>query len=152
MLTLVGSVTLTLVATDRYLVFLTPGMLVPLAATGTLLVLLGGLTLWPAVVAYVDGEGDVAAHGAGAHDAGAHLGSIGWLLLLPLTALALVAPTPLGADAARRDIGRSVPPPAEPGFGPLPAPTRGRRAARETALSPAPATTATTRSPVSRSA
>jgi uncharacterized repeat protein (TIGR03943 family) len=96
-------------------------MLVPLAASAAMLVLLGGLTVWPAIVVYVDGRDD----GADTHDAHAHNSSIGWLLLLPLMALALVAPTPLGADAARRDIGRSAPPPAEVEFGPLPASTGG---------------------------
>jgi uncharacterized repeat protein (TIGR03943 family) len=124
-------------ASGRYLSFLKPGIRLPMTATGMLLVALGAWTLWPAVAAYVNGLDDPATadrapdHDMPDHHGTAHRGPlVGWLLALPLVALALISPPPLGADAARHDLGRAVPIPSYDGFLPLPPATDGPIALR----------------------
>jgi uncharacterized repeat protein (TIGR03943 family) len=141
LLLVVGYVTTFLATFGGYLAFLRAGMRLPMSAAGLMLVILGAVTIWPAVMAYLDGDD----HHPDAHDAEGgpvvgrdhrrdspydhgsahHVPWVGWLFLLPPMAMLLVPPTSLGADAARRDIGRSAPPPGEVEFSPLPAPTDG---------------------------
>jgi uncharacterized repeat protein (TIGR03943 family) len=128
----VGLNTVYLSASGRYLWFLKPGIRFPMTATGVLLVALGAWTLWPCVAAYVNGEDDPVTgdrtpdHDAYDHHGTAHRGPpVGWLLALPLVALALVSPPPLSADAARHEMGRAVPVPRYAEFPPLPLATDG---------------------------
>jgi uncharacterized repeat protein (TIGR03943 family) len=50
---------------------------------------------------------------------------VAWLFLLPILALTLVVPAPLGAAAAAREESRTPPAPVEPSWPPLPAPVDG---------------------------
>ena len=138
----VGCAAVYLAMSGRYLTFLKPGLRLPMAAAGLIQVILGTWTIWPALVAYVNDRADDPAddpatntpvgarattdrHPEAGDDDQHHGPSVGWLLALRLVALALVAPPPLGAAAARRDVGRAAPPPADVSFSPLPDPTDG---------------------------
>jgi uncharacterized repeat protein (TIGR03943 family) len=138
----VGGAAMYLAMSGRYLTFLKPGLRLPIAAAGLIQMVLGTWTIWPALVAYVNDPADDPAddpatddpvgarapidrHPDAGDDDQHHGPSVGWLLALPLLALALVAPPPLGAAAARRDVGRAAPPPAGVSFPPLPHPTDG---------------------------
>jgi len=102
-----GFVALRLVITGSFDRYVKPGMRWPLISCGVVLVLLGLATsIW----------GDEDDHGH-EHDAGhdhdgepaaesdvhQHVPRVGWLLVLPLVVLLLVAPPALGADAASRE-------------------------------------------------
>jgi len=118
MLLAVGGVALRLGLTDAALAYVKAGLQPPLVVAGAVLVVLGAVAVLKAFRsgdeveatapdhAHVDADGvaDVppAAHGDGGHDHGAHGPAVGWLLLVPLLALLLIAPPPLGAFAASR--------------------------------------------------
>lgn len=125
LLLLTGLVAFRLVVTGTYDSYLQPAMRWPLLAASAFLVVLGigtafaeawredkGTTVGhdPAdAFAAPDGEAD-AEHDLGHHHDGhdhdghdhEHRPAVGWLLALPLAVLLLVAPAPLGADAAER--------------------------------------------------
>jgi uncharacterized repeat protein (TIGR03943 family) len=116
----VGGISVRLGVTDAALAYVKPGMQPLLAVAGVFLVVLGGLT----VVRAFRGKPDpVDLHGHTddeilGHQPG-HGPAVAWLLTLPLLALLLVAPPPLGAFAASRQSDR--PPTArETAFGALP--------------------------------
>lgn len=91
---------------------------------GIVLTTLGLLTILRGVR---NGRGAVGPASAGddSHEH-AHSPRVAWLLLLPLLAILLVAPAPLGADAAGRSDAQAPPSPAADSlFGPLPAPSDG---------------------------
>lgn len=137
MLLAVGGVALRLGLTDSALAYVKAGLQPALMAAGAILVVLGAVAVVKAFRsgdeveatapdhAYVSSAGvaDVPpeAHGDGGHDHGSHGPAVGWLLLIPLLALLLIAPPPLGAFAASRqsnaapvDTRSTYPPLAEP--------------------------------------
>lgn len=123
----VGGVALRLGLTDAALSYVRPGLRPPLAVAGVLLCLLGLAAVvraFAAERAAAAGEDlggpDQDGHG---HDHGSGPG-VGWLLVLPLVALLLVAPPPLGSFAAARqsDV---IPIDTTSLYGPLPAEEAG---------------------------
>ena len=117
----VGGISIRLGVTDAALAYVKPGIQPLLTIAGALLALIGVLT----VIRAFRGEPDEldlhghAEHGQGHHPA--HGPAVAWLLTLPLLALLLIAPPPLGAFAASRQSNRPL---AATGaeFGPLPEP------------------------------
>lgn len=105
-----GFVALRLVITGSFDRYVKPGMRWPLVACGVVLVQLGLATsIWGDEAddeAGHHGGGDGHRHGGDAdgeaHDHH-HVPRVGWLLVLPLVVLLLVAPPALGADAASRE-------------------------------------------------
>jgi uncharacterized repeat protein (TIGR03943 family) len=118
-----GAVVVRLAVSGQYLDYLKTTMRLPLAAAGVVLIVLGSATLLRAVF---DTGGPEHADGTDHGDHGDHHRGppIAWLLVLPLLAVVLVAPPPLGADAARRDTAASLPPPRS-SFPALPPPRDG---------------------------
>ncbi|HEV7686041.1 MAG TPA: TIGR03943 family protein, partial [Acidimicrobiia bacterium] len=109
-----GALALRLGLTDAHLAYIRPAMGPVLALAGAVLVVLGGVVLLrPGRVAQV---GATETHGG--HD---HAGAsrVGWLLVAPILAIAVVVPRPLGAFAANR-AAATLPPRARADFGPLP--------------------------------
>lgn len=116
LLLVAGLVALRLVVTRTLDSYVKLSMYWPLLLAGGVLVILGFATSFRGAA-----EEDRAASGGpdgddghGHGDEGAHAGhhhgrgpAIGWLLVLPLVVLLLVAPAPLGADAARRQEARA---------------------------------------------
>jgi uncharacterized repeat protein (TIGR03943 family) len=137
-----GVICVRLAASDGFLAYLKPGMKVPLVVTGVALIVLGVATIWRssaqrraerADVDPVAAHGDVdpgpatgpAASTAGdthhddhGHDHG-RVPRVAWLLVLPLLALVLVEPAPLGAYAAERQS--TYTPGQRASFPPMPA-------------------------------
>jgi uncharacterized repeat protein (TIGR03943 family) len=116
LLAIMGLVALRLVITGTYDSYVRAGMRWPLLAASVFLVVVGGGS------AMVDAwQADRRATRSSPHD---HAPLVGWVLILPLAALLLVAPAPLGADAASRQAPYT---PAYQGsaFDPLPPPTGG---------------------------
>lgn len=120
LLLLTGLVAFRLVVTGTYDSYLQPAMRWPLISASAFLVVLGIGTAFaeawredqgtapggddPAdALATPDGEPDAdhEVHHRAGHDQ-EHRPAVGWLLALPLAVLLLVAPAPLGADAAGR--------------------------------------------------
>lgn len=107
-LLLLGGVLLRIALDGTYLRYVRPGHLGPLVGAGAVMVLLAGAALWRER----RGPGDGHRHGPAERHAP-------WLLLLPVLALALVAPPALGADAVARSVaGNSLT--ATDALGPLP--------------------------------
>lgn len=92
-----GFVAVRLVVGDGYLAYLKPGMRYPLLAAGVVLVVLGlaGFARWWRRV----GRGE---EGAAAADGRHRVPVVAWFLLLPVLALILIGPAPLGTDAVDR--------------------------------------------------
>ena len=106
-----GAVALRLGLTNSHLDYIQPAMGPVLAATGAVLALLGGLILLrPRRV----GDADLAHH-AHSHGRGSR---VSWLLVAPILAVAVVAPSPLGAFAASR--APTTLPVSARNYGPLP--------------------------------
>lgn len=125
-LLLIGGAILRISLTDTYLNYVKEAMRPFLVASGALLVALGLLALIDAFRtgrrAGVEPDEAVPVHGsegASRHDH-SHGPRSAWLLLLPVFAIFLIAPPPLGAFAAARDTTNSVAP-AQPKAPPLPA-------------------------------
>ncbi len=117
----VGGIAIRLGVTDAALAYVKPSMQPLLTAAGILLAIIGVATVIRAFRGRPDnldihGHAD---HGHG-HDPG-HGPAVAWLLVLPLLALLLIAPPPLGAFAANRQSNRPL---AATGatFGDLPKP------------------------------
>jgi uncharacterized repeat protein (TIGR03943 family) len=107
-----GALALRLGVTDAHLAYIQPAMGPALALAGAVLVLLGGVVLLrPGRVGRAEGHG---------HHGGSR---VGWLLVAPILAIAIVAPSPLGAFAASR--APTTLPILTRNFGPLPPPTAG---------------------------
>jgi uncharacterized repeat protein (TIGR03943 family) len=118
-LVLLGATITRVAAGEEYLRYVKPVMQVPLLVTGALLVLLGAWAAWrssrPAEThdahdvgaPETGGDGVAGAGQADTDDGHGHGGEprVGWLLLVPVLAIFLVAPPALGADAAARDSG-----------------------------------------------
>jgi uncharacterized repeat protein (TIGR03943 family) len=111
-----GALALRLGLTDAHLAYIQPLMGPALALAGAVLALLGGVVLLRA------GRGRDHDHGGHNHDHGT-ASRVGWLLVAPILAIAVVAPSPLGAFAANR-APTTLPTPTRD-FGPLPAATAG---------------------------
>lgn len=123
-LAVLGVVAVRLAVDGGFLAYVKPGMRVPLLAAGVSLIALGLVTIWRASASDGDGEGDDQdGHG---HAPG-HAPPVAWLLLLPVAALVLIAPAPLGAYAAGRQRQATPPGNADLGFAPLPAVVDGAR-------------------------
>jgi uncharacterized repeat protein (TIGR03943 family) len=131
-LLLMGGAILRISLTDTYLNYVKEMMQPYLVASGALLVVLGLLALLDALrgarstpdakVAAVpsDSGHDHSGHDHSGHDHSGHGPRSAWLLLLPVFAIFLIAPPPLGAFAAARDTTNSVAP-AQAKAPPLPA-------------------------------
>ena len=120
----VGGIAVRLGFSDAALNYVKPRIQPLLLVAGVFLLILGGLTVLRAFRGKPD-ELDLhghADHGHG-HQPG-HGPAVAWLLTLPLLALLLIAPPPLGAFAASRQSDRPL---TNTGaaFEPLPEPTNG---------------------------
>ena len=117
----VGGIAIRLGVTNAALAYVRPGMRPLLAVAGTFLVVMGLLTVRRAFRGQPD-ELDLHGHADDGHGhQPGHGPAVAWLLTLPLLALLLIAPPPLGAFAANRQSDRPL---ADTGseFGPLPEP------------------------------
>ena len=121
----IGGVALRLGLTDAALAYVKAGLRPPLVVAGTILLLLGALQISRAFRATVE-HAAPAADGTPteAADHGHDGPRVAWLLALPLLALLLVAPPPLGAFAASRQSD-ALSKPMRGEAGPLPAPVDG---------------------------
>lgn len=125
-LLVIGLVMARLTLEGGYQSYVKSGLFWPLLLSAVTLSAIGGWTLWqargssPAVATHPEPD----AHG---HHAGddAHREHVGWLLLVPIAVLLLVAPAPLGAFAAERGSTNRVTAVEEAGFAPLPEPRDG---------------------------
>jgi uncharacterized repeat protein (TIGR03943 family) len=134
MLLVVGGTTLWLGLTDASLAYVRAALRPALAASGVVLLLLAAATLRaptaPATAAGADpaGRGPAGAGEPAGHAHGGRLGA-GWLLIVPVLVLLLVAPPALGSFAASRQAPRAggaatgaFPPLADPVDGAVPLP------------------------------
>ena len=115
-----GAVALRLGLTDAHLSYIQPAMGPVLTLAGAVLVGLGG------VILLRPGRGRLTAAGQHGHGHGHGHGAgsrVGWLLVAPILAIAVVAPSPLGAYASSR-APTTLPVPTR-NFGPLPAASNG---------------------------
>jgi uncharacterized repeat protein (TIGR03943 family) len=118
MLLVVGATTLWLGLSDASLAYVRAALRPPLAASGAVLLALAAATLRP---------GPRPRPAPAGHGHGGRLGA-GWLLILPVLVLLLVAPPALGSYAASRQASRSggpvgaFPPLADPVDGAVPMP------------------------------
>ncbi|MCB0915859.1 MAG: TIGR03943 family protein [Actinobacteria bacterium] len=122
LLILVGGAIARIVISGAYINYVKPSMKPYLYVSAAILLALGVLALYDAVRAP---RTNVARVGAGAghdHDDGHGHGSMGvaWLLLLPVAAVFLVAPGPLGAYTATREASSVSQPKAGELMPPLP--------------------------------
>lgn len=117
----IGALALRLSVTDDYLAYVKVGMRPLLMAAGVVLVALGGVVLlgWNRS----RGGSETEADAPDGHHHG-HVPRVAWLLVLPVLAIGLVAPDPLGAFAAGRVPERLPERPTAP-FEPLPPPRDG---------------------------
>ena len=117
----VGGIAIRLGVTDAALAYVKSGIRPLLVVAGTFLVLIGVLTVARAFRGQPDAL-DLHGHADDGHGhQPGHGPAVAWLLTLPLLALLLIAPPPLGAFAASRQSNRPLPAPAA-SFGALPAP------------------------------
>ena len=116
----VGGIAIRLGVTDAALAYVKPGIRPPLTVAGVFLAVIGLVTV---VRAFRGARDDLDLHGHAddghGHQPG-HGPGVAWLLTLPLLALLLIAPPPLGAFAASRQSNRPLAAPSA-SFGPLPA-------------------------------
>jgi uncharacterized repeat protein (TIGR03943 family) len=118
MLLVVGATALWLGLTDASLAYVRAALRPPLAASGLVLLALAAATLRGAGA----GAGPARPGGPAGHGHGGRLGA-GWLLIVPVLVLLLVAPPALGSFAASRQAPRAG---GETGaFPPLPDPVDG---------------------------
>jgi uncharacterized repeat protein (TIGR03943 family) len=118
MLLVVGATALWLGLTDASLAYVRAALRPPLAASGLVLLALAAATLRGAGA----GAGPARPGGPAGHGHGGRLGA-GWLLIVPVLVLLLVAPPALGSFAASRQAPRTG---GETGaFPPLPDPVDG---------------------------
>jgi uncharacterized repeat protein (TIGR03943 family) len=109
-LALLGGITARISITGEYRNYVKPGLLPLLLIAAAALLAIGGATLWPEITRRpaVSATGDHTVTNrysrghtvrSDGHDH-ARAPGVGWLLLAPVLALVLLAPPPLGADAA----------------------------------------------------
>lgn len=118
----VGGIATRLGVTDAALAYVKPGIQPLLVVAGIFLATIGVITV---IRAFRGQPDELDMHGHADHGHGhqpGHGPAVAWLLTLPLLALLLIAPPPLGAFAASRQSDRPLPSPAA-SFGALPAPT-----------------------------
>ncbi len=118
LLLLVGVTVLRLAVGGQYLFYVAEGMKSFLLASGVALLVFGGYTLWQAVragraPAVIDLTADSHDHSHGPR--------VAYLLLLPVLAVYVVAPSALGAFSASRQAASSVAPAAQADLPALPA-------------------------------
>ncbi|MGK5681694.1 TIGR03943 family putative permease subunit [Actinoplanes sp. URMC 104] len=101
--------------TDLYLRYVKEGLRPFLIATGVLLVAAAVMTIW---YAFRDPAGHEDEHG---HDHEHHGPAVGWLLILPVLGLLLVAPPALGSYAANQAGSVVAQPVGDSDYPPLPA-------------------------------
>ncbi len=103
LLLLSGGITARICLTGEYVRYVKPGLLPLLVAAAVALLVIGGVALWyefaPGQRPARHSARDPAADGGAPHDHG-HEPGVAWLLLVPVLALALLAPPALGSDAA----------------------------------------------------
>jgi uncharacterized repeat protein (TIGR03943 family) len=105
-LALLGAATLRISVTDAFLAYVREPMRPLLIASGALLLGLAAWSLWRVSGQVERVQDDEAAGHADRQDGHDHHGpGVAWLLLLPVLAIFLVAPPPLGVEAAARDTG-----------------------------------------------
>ena len=116
----VGGIAIRLGVTDAALAYVKPGLQPVLTVAGAFLVIIGVLTV---VRAFRGKPDELDLHGHADHGHGhqpGHGPAVAWLLTLPLLALLLIAPPPLGAFAAGRQSARPLAATSGTAFGPLP--------------------------------
>lgn len=110
--------------TDVFMRYVKEGLRPFLIAAGLLLIIAALVTLFHELLSKADSESDEALHGHRGSSGGHREPLVGWLLILPVLGLLMVAPPALGADAAARsgtalsDTARS--PELDLGYPPLP--------------------------------
>lgn len=117
-----GALAVRLAITGDHLVYVRPGMGPLLLAAGVLVVVLGGAPLLAPLRRRPGSPATDA--GPESHPEGRCLSRAGWLLALPIMAITLAPPVPLGAFAASRASPAALAPPPER-FAALPAPRNG---------------------------
>jgi uncharacterized repeat protein (TIGR03943 family) len=132
LLILTGGVVARMATSGTYLLYVRDGMRPWLLASAVVLLILGALRVWSALrpapsaeatkgpldTDHQDGQYH-GGHTGDGHHGGAHAPRVAWLLLLPVLAVVLIAPNPLGSfTAARQSATVSVAPPPDP-FPPL---------------------------------
>lgn len=131
LLLLIGLVAVRLVLSGTYDSYVQPGMRIPLLLASAFLIAVGVGTAFAAAwtadrehkAAVDDGPADRDDHGDDhQHD---HQPKVGWLLVAPLAVLLLIAPAPLGADAASRQDSYVAPEPQGSVFPALDPPENG---------------------------
>lgn len=119
----VGGIAIRLGVTDAALAYVKPGIRPVLTIAGAFLVAIGILTVVRAFRGRPD-ELDLHGHADDGHGhQPGHGPAVAWLLTLPLLALLLIAPPPLGAFAAGRQSAKPPTAVTNAAFGPLPEPT-----------------------------
>jgi uncharacterized repeat protein (TIGR03943 family) len=124
----IGGIGVRLGLTDAALAYVKAGLQIPLLVAGVILIVLGGIQVVHAFrgTAPVEPEDELDHHSLDDGHGHSHNGGprVAWLLTLPLLALLLVAPPPLGAFAASRQSD-ALSKPVAATFGPLPAEVDG---------------------------
>jgi len=118
LLLLLGGAVLRITLSGAYINYVKPGMQPYLLVSAAVLLLLGALAFWDSLRVRSDGGGALSL-AADDHDHH-HLRSP-WLLVLPVAAIFLVAPGPLGAYTASREGSSVTAPRAGSQAAPLPA-------------------------------
>jgi uncharacterized repeat protein (TIGR03943 family) len=98
-LVLLGGITARISLTGDYRNYVKPGLLPLLLIAAAVLLAVGAATLWPELARSAKADDRTVSDPSTGHEH-EHTPGVGWLLLLPVMALALLAPPPLGADAA----------------------------------------------------
>jgi uncharacterized repeat protein (TIGR03943 family) len=111
----IGLLVIRLVVTKGHLSYVRPGLGLLLLIAGGVMTVVSGITLWTAAEGSLRRKEIHPGHGRGA----------GWLLILPLFALMVVEPAPLGAYAAGFRSAQIPTVEADADFGPLPAAEEG---------------------------
>jgi len=118
LLLLFGGAILRASFTDLYLRYVKEGLRPFLIATGLLLVATAVMTIWYSFRASSPASSSSADHDG--HDHGEHGPGVGWLLLLPVLGLLLVAPPALGSYAANQAGSVVAEPVGDSDYPPLP--------------------------------
>jgi uncharacterized repeat protein (TIGR03943 family) len=98
-LVLLGGIIARISLTGDYRNYVKPGLLPLLLIAAAILLAVGAATLWPELARSTKAHDRTVPDPSAGHEH-EHPPGVGWLLLVPVMALALLAPPPLGADAA----------------------------------------------------
>lgn len=120
MLIFLGTALVRISFTDLYLRYVKATMQPFLLLTGILLLVLGIWAMWDLIRGHGsdDAEFEEAAESHDGHDHGQM--RIGWLLMLPVLSILLIAPPALGAYSAERENSTVIAPASDVAFDPLP--------------------------------